>query len=47
MGKSGAGKSSFLNLLLEYKPNNGVVSIDGENVRELNLSNTLLYMNST
>jgi len=45
IGKSGAGKSTFLNLLLGiHKPNNGEVIIDGENVRELNLSNTLLYM---
>ena len=45
VGKSGAGKSTFLNLLLGiHKPNQGEVSIDGENVRELNLSNTLLYM---
>jgi len=45
VGKSGAGKSTFLNLLLGIlKPNQGEVIIDGENVRELNLSNTLLYM---
>ena len=35
----------ILNLLLGiYKPNQGKVIIDGENVKELNLSNTLLYM---
>lgn len=45
VGKSGAGKSTFLNLLLGiHKPNQGKVIIDGENVKELNLSNTLLYM---
>lgn len=46
IGKSGAGKSTFLKLLLGLDiPEKGKISIDGQNVSDLNLSDTILYMN--
>lgn len=45
IGKSGAGKSTFLKLLLGINvPKKGKVNIDGQSVDELNLSNIILYM---
>lgn len=45
IGKSGAGKSTFLNLLLGVNvPEQGKVLLDGQNVNKLNLSNVILYM---
>ena len=38
MGKSGAGKSTIINLIPRfYDPQNGIIKIDGQDIKKINL----------